>query len=54
MSVDTDVAAGSGVSYTTTIGLLGIHAPVTCRFRFDYKEKEYYVDAVYSGSLFGF
>ena len=54
MSVDTDVAAGSGVSYTTTIGLLGIHAPVTCRFRFDYKEKEYYVDAVYSESIFGF
>lgn len=47
MSVDTDVEANSGVSYTTTIGLLGIHAPVTCRFRFDYNGKEYYVDAVY-------
>lgn len=54
MSVDTDVAAGSGVSYTTTIGLLGIRTPVTCRFRYEYKEKEYYADAVYSGSLFGF
>lgn len=47
MNVDTDVEANSGVSYTTTIGLLGIHAPVTCRFRFSYKGTEYYVDAKY-------
>ena len=49
MSVDTDVEANSGVSYDTTIGLLGIHAPVTCRFRFTYKGTEYYVDAKYEG-----
>ena len=54
MNVDTDVEAGSGVSYTTTIGLLGIHAPVTCRFRYEYKEKEYSADAVYSSSIWGF
>ena len=47
MSADTDVEANSGVSYTTTIGLLGIHAPVTCRFRFTYKGVEYHVDAKY-------
>ena len=50
MNVDTDVEANSGVSYTTTIGLLGIHTPVTCRFRFSYKGTEYYVDAKYEGS----
>lgn len=54
MNVDTDVEAGSGVSYSTTIGLLGIHAPVTCRFRYEYKEKEYSADAVYSSSIWGF
>ena len=50
MSVDVDVAANSSVSYSTTIGLAGIHAPVTCRFRFDFNGKEYYVDAVYSSN----
>ena len=50
MSVDVDVAANTSVSYSTTIGLVGIHAPVTCRFRFDFNEKEYYVDAVYSSN----
>jgi hypothetical protein len=49
MGVDTDVEANKGVSYDTTIGLLGIHAPVTCRFRFTYKGTEYYVDAKYEG-----
>ena len=47
MSVDVDVEAGSSVSYSTTIGLLGIHRPVTCRFRYEYNEKEYYIDATY-------
>lgn len=51
MSVDTDVAGGSGVSYTVTIGLLGIHGPVTCRFRYEYNNKEYSVDAVYNVSV---
>lgn len=47
MSVDKDVAAGSSVSYNTTIGVLGIHAPVTCRFRYVYNGKEYMTTAVY-------
>ena len=47
MSVDKDVAGGSSVGYTTTIGLLGIHAPVTCRFRYVYNGKEYMTTAVY-------
>ena len=47
MAVDVDVAAGSSVSYTTTIGLLGIHEPVSCRFRYEYNGKEYTTTAVY-------
>ena len=47
MSVDTDVIGGSSVSYSTTIGLLGIHIPVTCRFRYEYKGKEYMTTAVF-------
>lgn len=49
MSVDTDVDANSSVGYTITIGLLGIHTPVTCRFRFTYNGTEYHVDAKYEG-----
>lgn len=48
MTVDKNVPAGSSVSYSTTIGLLGIHAPVTCRFRYVYNGKEYMTTAVYS------
>ena len=48
MSVDTNVAAGESVGYTTTIGLLGIHVPVTCRFRYEYNGKEYMTTAVYN------
>lgn len=51
MDVNVNVDAGSSVSYSTTIGLLGIHVPVTCRFRYEYKGKEYVTTAVYSGSL---
>ena len=51
MSVDTDVEANSGVSYTTTIGLYGIHTPVTCRFRYTYNGTEYQADAQYTGSV---
>ena len=47
MEVDATVSANSSVSYTTTVGLLGIYAPVTCRFRYEYKGKEYFVDAIY-------
>ena len=48
MSVNQEVEAGTSVAYTTTIGVAGIHLPVTCRFRYDYNGVEYYVDAVYS------
>ena len=48
MSVETNVAAGESAGYTTTIGLLGIHAPVTCRFRYEYNGKEYMTTAVYN------
>ena len=51
MNVDTDVDANSSVGYTITIGLLGIHTPVTCRFRFTYNGTEYKADAQYTGSV---
>lgn len=41
MDVNADVAAGSSVSYTITIGLLGIHTPYYCRFRYEYNGNEY-------------
>lgn len=47
MDVNEDVPAGGSVSYSTTIGLLGIHAPVTCRFRYEYNGKEYMTTAEY-------
>lgn len=47
MDVNDNVNAGASVAYSTTIGLLGIKAPVTCRFRFECNGKEYFVDAVY-------
>ena len=48
MSVDANVAAGESVGYTTSVGLLGIHTPVTCRFRYEYNGKEYMTTAVYN------
>ena len=51
MSVNKLVEAGASVSYTTTIGALGIHVPVTCRFRYNYDGSEYYTDAVYTGAF---
>lgn len=47
MEIGEKVPAGQGVSYTTTIGLFGIHAPVTCRFKIEFNGKIYTVDAVY-------
>ena len=47
MDVNVMVAGGESVSYSTTVGLLGIHAPVTCRFRYEFNGKEYSVDAVF-------
>ena len=42
MDVNKIVGAGSSLSYNTTIGGLGIHVPVTCRFRYSYNGNEYY------------
>ena len=50
MSINETVGAGSTVTYPTTIGVLGIHLPVTCRFRYRYSGTEYSIDAVYTGS----
>lgn len=47
MSIDAVVPAGTGVAYTVTIGLLGIHSPVTCKFKIEYNNKTYTVEAVY-------
>ena len=52
MNVNEDVGANSSVSYTTTIGALGINMPVTCRFRYEYYGNSYSVDAVYSNNTF--
>ena len=52
MNVNEVVNANSSVSYTTTIGVLGINMPVTCRFRYEYSGKTYSVDAVYSKNTF--
>lgn len=46
MNVNVDVNAGSAVSYSTTIGFLGINEPVTCRFKYEYNSKTYVVTAV--------
>ena len=51
MDVNKIAGAGSSLSYNTTIGGLGIHVPVTCRFRYSYNGNEYYTDAVYTGSF---
>ena len=48
MDVNTIVNSYSTVSYSTTIGILGITAPVKCKFLFEYDGKEYTVTAVYS------
>ncbi len=50
MNVNKEVKAGTSVDYTITIGVAGIHLPVTCRFRFEYNGVEYFKDAVYEGT----
>lgn len=47
MSIDAVVPAGTGVAYAVTIGPLGIHSPVTCKFKIEYNNKTYTVEAVY-------
>ena len=48
MDVNTVVSANSSVSFSTTIGILGISTPVTCKFRFEYDGKDYFITAVYN------
>lgn len=50
MNVNKEVNAETSVDYTITIGVAGIHLPVTCRFRFEYNGVEYFKDAVYKGT----
>lgn len=47
MTVNKEVSAETSVSYTTTIGIAGIHLPVTCRFKLEFDGKEYTKEAVY-------
>ena len=54
MSVNKEVPTETSVSYSTTIGILGIHLPVTCRFKFEYDGTEYYKEAVYEKSSWPF
>jgi hypothetical protein len=49
MDVNENVGPNSSVSYAITIGALGIHVPVICRFRYDYDGYEYSTDAFYAG-----
>ncbi len=46
MSADNKVTAGNSVSYTTTIGLAGIHSP-KCIFKFSFDGKTYTKEAQY-------
>lgn len=48
MNVDADVAPGERVGYSVRIGYAGIHAPVTCRYKYEYNGKIYTSKAVYS------
>ena len=50
MSVNKDVKAGTTVNYSTTIGVAGIHLPVTCRYKFEYDGVTYTKDAKYEGT----
>ena len=44
--INEDIAAGSSVTKTTTIGTSsGFHLPITCHFVFVYENKEYPIDA---------
>ncbi len=48
LSVDRTVEPGERVGYTVTVGLSGIHAPVTCRYKYEYNGKTYISEAVYN------
>lgn len=47
MSVDTVVAAGKSIGYSVSVGMAGIHTPVTCRYKYEFNGKTYIVEAVY-------
>ena len=51
MTVNKEVAAETSVTYTTTIGIGGIHIPVKCRFTFEFDGKQYTMETVYDKSL---
>lgn len=51
MSVNTTVNANSSKSYSTSIGLFGIHAPVTCIFKYEYNGSIYTTKAIYEDNL---
>lgn len=48
LAVDRSVSPGENVGYTVTVGLMGIHAPVTCRYRYEYNGEVYISEAVYN------
>lgn len=50
MSIDEEVAGGETTGYSVRVGLLGIHIPVTCRYKYEHKGKTYTIEAVYSDS----
>lgn len=43
----TEVAAGETVGYSIRVGLAGIHIPVICKYKYEYKGKIYTTEAVY-------
>lgn len=47
MSINADVLSGESVGYSVRVGLLGIHSPVTCRYKYECNGKTYSIDAVY-------
>lgn len=47
MEVNVEIPAKSSVVYTTTIGLLGINSPVTCRFVYELAGQSYTTEAIY-------
>lgn len=47
MSVNETLGAYQSISFSTRIGFAGIHAPVTCKFKYEYKGKLYTTEARY-------
>ena len=51
MSVNKDVPPNQYLAYNITIGLLGIHEPVSCRFKYEVDGKTYISTATYSSGF---